>query len=266
MKLNEITSFLETVAPLRFQESYDNSGLLLGQSDSEISGAILSLDCTEYVVQEAIDHGCNLVISHHPIIFSGIKRFNATNYIEKAIIKAIKHDVQLYAIHTNLDNVLRNGVNTKIGQKLGLQNPRPLKVHPEAHLEVDYRLGAGIIGELPSAVPVEDFLDKLKQTMCAGIVKHTRTVHDHVRTIAVCGGSGSHLLAEALKAEADVFVTSDFKYHQFFDANDRIMIADIGHYESEYFTIELLFELISNKFPKFAARCTQVNTNPVRYF
>jgi dinuclear metal center YbgI/SA1388 family protein len=251
---------------LRFQESYDNSGLLLGQPDAEVTGAILSLDCTEDVVQEAVEYGYNLVISHHPIIFSGIKRFDQGNYIERAIIQAIKHDVQLYAIHTNLDNVLRNGVNTKIGEKLGLQNQRPLKAHPGAHLEADYQLGSGVVGELPGQMRTEDFLDRLKETMRAGVVRHTDGANDTVRRIAVCGGSGSHLLHDAIKAEADVFVTADFKYHQFFDANDKIMIADIGHYESEYFTIELLFELISNKFPKFAARCTQVNTNPVRYF
>lgn len=266
MKLGELTSYLESIAPLRFQESYDNSGILLGDEELLLNGAMISLDCTEEVVDEAIQKNCNVVISHHPIIFSGIRKFKLANYSDRAVIKAIKNDVALYAIHTNLDNVLRSGVNTKIAEKLSLSDIEPLRKHPSSHLEVDHTLGSGLIGNTRDALLDDQFIVELKTKMNCQVVRHTRLRGTTVQRVAVCGGSGSHLLNDAIMSGADIFITADFKYHQFFDANDKIVIADIGHYESEYFTIELLFELISNKFPKFAAHCTTVNTNPVRYF
>lgn len=263
--LQEITSYLENIAPLRFQENYDNAGLILGQADMEIRGIILALDCTEEVVKEAIVHDCNLVIAHHPIIFRGIKKFDTQSYVDKSIIAAIKNDVAIYAIHTNLDNVLRFGVNEKIGQKLGIMDMRPLRLHPNDRFEADYTVGSGIFGRLPGPMEEEAFLSMVKEKMGAPVIRHTALLGKAVEHVAICGGAGSFLVKDALGAGADVFVTSDMKYHEFFDANGRMVIADIGHYESEQYTIELIFELVKKKFPNFAARCTKVTTNPVRY-
>lgn len=266
IQLSDITNYLEQIAPLRFQEGYDNSGLLVGQSGLEITGAIISLDATEEVIDEAISKQCNLVISHHPIIFKGIKKINSDFYVDRAIIKAIKNDIAIYAIHTNLDNVLRQGVNEKIAHKIGLQNVSVLRPHPSAPLEASYQLGAGAIGSLQAPVSEDQFLLHLKSKMRLNMIKHTALLGRQIVKVAVCGGTGSFLLSHAKEAGADIFITADFKYHEFFDANHEIIIADIGHYESEYFTIELLIELLSKKFPKFAAHYTNVVTNPVYYF
>ena len=266
MYLYEITNHLEEIAPLRFQEEYDNSGLLVGSPKMEVNGAIISLDMTEQVIQEAIDKNCNLVIAHHPIIFRGIKKFDPEYYVDRAVIKAIKNDIALYAIHTNLDNVLRGGVNEKIALKLNLQDIEILKAHPSSPLETSYTLGSGTIGNLPEAMTELRFLEYLKEEMEVRFIRHTQLLDKDIQKIAICGGSGSHLLKTAIAQKADVFITADFKYHQFFDANGEIVIIDIGHYESEYFTIELILELISKKFPKFAAHCTKEVTNPVFYY
>lgn len=266
MKLFEITNYLEEVAPLRFQENYDNSGLLVGHKEMEITGAMISLDATEAIVDEAIANGCNLVISHHPILFRGIKKFDPSFYVDQAIIKAIKNDVALYAIHTNLDNVLNYGVNQKIAQKLRLQEVNVLKSHGNAPMEINYEVGAGAVGNLEEEMNPTDFLAYLKDKMSLKMIKHTQLLEENIKRVAVCGGSGSFLLSAAKDSGAQAFITSDFKYHEFFDANNELVIIDIGHYESEYFTIELIFELISKKFPNFAAHYTKQITNPVFYF
>lgn len=266
MKLHEISDYLEEIAPLRFQESYDNSGLIVGHGDMEITGAMISLDATAAIVDEAIANGCNMVISHHPILFRGIKKFNPSYYVDQAIIKAIKNDIALYAIHTNLDNVLNYGVNQKIAQKIGLEEVKVLKAHANAPMEINYEVGAGAVGVLSRPVSGVDFLSHLKEKMSLKMIKHTKILDHDIERVAVCGGSGSFLLPAAKAAGAQAFITSDFKYHEFFDANDELVIIDIGHYESEYFTIELIFELISKKFPNFAAHYTKQITNPVYYF
>jgi len=265
MKLQELITYLEEVAPLRYQESYDNAGLIVGDPTMEVTEALISLDATPEVIQEAIDKGCNVVISHHPIVFSGIKKFDPRYYVHKAVILAIKHDIALYAIHTNLDNVLQNGVNQKIAQKLALQDINVLRPHPQAHLETRYELGGGAIGQLETPLAAADFIHHVKENMGLKVVKHTKILGNKVSKVAICGGSGSFLLSSAISAGAQVFITADFKYHEFFDANDQLMILDIGHYESEYFTIELLHGLISQKFHNFAAHCTEAITNPVFY-
>jgi len=265
MILSEITDYLEEVAPLRFQESYDNAGLIVGESDMEVTGVVVSLDATEAVVHDAIEQGCNVVISHHPIVFRGIKKFNHNYYVDKAVISAIKHDLALYAIHTNLDNVLQNGVNEKIAQKLNLSNVRSLRPHPSTHLETAYQVGSGAMGRMSESLDGEAFIAYLKSKMGLKLVRHTRLLENKVSNIAICGGAGSFLLPSAISAGADVFITADYKYHEFFDANDEIVIMDIGHYESEYYTIELLIELLSKKFPNFAPHYTKVVTNPVYY-
>jgi dinuclear metal center YbgI/SA1388 family protein len=260
MTIKDIAGLLESVAPVHLQESYDNAGLIVGHPDTVVTGILFSLDAIESIVEEAVSKGCNLVISHHPIVFRGLKRFNGTNYVERTVIKAIQKGVALYAIHTNLDNVLHRGVNERIAQRLGLENVAVLLPRPGIT-----GIGAGAIGELPVAVDENLFLQHLKTTMLAQCVRHTALREKPVKRVAICGGSGSFLLPEALKAEADVFVTADFKYHEFFDAENRLIICDIGHFESEQFTIELLFEIIYEKYPNFALHLTSLKTNPINY-
>ena len=341
--IKKIIDHLESIAPPAYQESYDNAGLITGQPAWEAKGAVLSLDATEEVVDEAIRQGFNMVIAHHPIVFKGLKQINGKNYVERAVIKAIKNDVAIYAIHTNLDNVYHQGINAKIAQKLGLENTRILapkhlmkkmrayipgdemgdllmalpkagaanvnyssenqvfidqheyfhegkkleisfpaglqssltslikQQSPNAYLEVQDMegpspaIGSGMIGELAEEMTEMDFLTNLKSTMKTGCVRHTRLLNKLVKTVAVCGGAGSFLLPQAIRHRADVFVTADYKYHEFFDADGQIVIADIGHFESEQYTIELLHEIISRKFPTFALQNSKVTTNPVNY-
>jgi dinuclear metal center YbgI/SA1388 family protein len=363
-KLHTIIRFLENLAPPSLQESYDNSGLIVGNPDWEINGALISLDSTEEVVDEAIRQGCNLIIAHHPIVFSGLKRFNGKNYVERTIIKAIKNDIAIYAIHTNLDNVA-TGVNAEICSRLGLTytkilDPRKgqikklvtycpipdadkvrdalfaagaghignydecsfntqgvgtfrptdgakpvigeiglrhigdeirietifpqsiekqvlaalFKAHPFE--EVAYELfitdnqhqniGSGMVGNLPTPMDTLDFMMLVKENFGVKTLRHTTIVKNSISRVAVCGGSGSFLLSQAIASGADVFVTADFKYHQFFDAEGKIIILDIGHFESEQFTKDLLYRELSAKFTTFALRLSGIDTNPVKYF
>lgn len=262
MKIKDITQYLETIAPLAYQENYDNAGLIVGNPNAECTKALICLDSTEAVVEEALSLGCNLIIAHHPIVFSGLKKFNGKNYIERTVIKAIKNDIAIYAAHTNLDNV-RQGVNGKIAHKLGLEDCEILS--PKKTTD-NQEIGAGMIGNLSAAVPEQDFLKLLKNNMQTPCVRHTKLREKQVKRVAVCGGAGSFLLNTAIAKGADVFVTADYKYHQFFDAEGKIVIADIGHYESEQFTMELFQEFLQKKFSNFAVVLTKTNTNPVKYF
>ncbi len=363
MILKEITGHLESIAPLAYQESYDNAGLICGSPDMDITAALICLDSTEEVLDEAIAKGCNLVIAHHPIVFSGLKKFTGKNYVERVIIKAIRNNIAIYAAHTNLDNVL-NGVNGKIAEKLGLINCSILapqksglkklvvfspetaagairtalfsagagqignydecsfnsdgigtfragtganpfvgeigkqqhekevrtevifpghlesallkamfKVHPYEEVAYDILplinsnpyVGSGIVGELPLEIAEIDFLTNLKSVMKAQSVRYTALRDKKVKKVAICGGSGSFLLPNAIGNGADIFVTADYKYHQFFDAENRIVIADIGHYESEQFTSELFYEILNKKFSTFALHLSKINTNPINY-
>jgi dinuclear metal center YbgI/SA1388 family protein len=364
MILREITTVLEELAPLTLQESYDNSGLIYGNPDQTIHGALLCLDCTEAVIDEAIRLNCNLVIAHHPIVFGGLKKITGRNYVERTVIKAIQANVSIYAIHTNLDNVA-HGVNHKIAEKLGLINPkilqplegtlrklsvfvpnpqadmvrkamfeagggrignydecsfnlpgngtfRPLeganpfignlnqsenleeiriemvvrqadlakvvsemlRAHPYEEVAYDVvalqngspYIGAGMIGELPESLSVKEFLEMVKNRFAAPVVRFTETTHEKISKVAVCGGSGSFLISKALSAGAHAFLTSDVKYHQFFDGEGKLLIADIGHFESEQFTPEILKNYLGKKFPTFATHFSGVRTNPVQYF
>jgi len=350
MKIKEVIQYLETIAPTSYQESYDNAGLIVGNANWKLAGTLICLDSTEAVIEEAIEKNCNLVIAHHPIVFKGLKRFNGKNYIERTIIKAIKADIAIYAIHTNLDNVYKNGVNAKIAERLGLINTRILapkkqlkklfaftpidlsgivksalfkagagtvnqqsntsyttigvgttgkqgqaiaklevyfpaaaenkiitaleKVLPSKEITYDIlplentlsTIGSGMIGVLPKAMNELAFLSFLKKAMHVSCIKHTSLLGKKIKTVAVCGGSGGFLLPRAIRQKADIFITADYKYHEFFDANEQLIIADIGHYESEQFTIELLYGLLTQKFRNFAAQITETNTNPVQYF
>ena len=363
MKLSAIIAALEMLAPSDLQESYDNSGLITGNPDMEITGTLICLDSIESIIDEAIHKKCNLVVAHHPIIFSGLKKITGKNYIERVIIKAIKNDIAIYAIHTNLDNVA-HGVNRKIAEKLGLKNSRVLSekernilklvtyvphaqaekviealfeagaghignyseccfkhegsgtfkpgndanphigeknirhTEPEScveiilesrlknkvlaalkaahpYEEVAYEIlqlenknqltGAGMIGELEESMPAEELFKSLKTRMNTNCVRYTSDHGKSIKKVAVCGGSGSFLIGNAIAAGADIFITGDFKYHQFFDAEGKIIIADIGHFESEQYTIELIGDWLREKFPTFAVHLTEINTNPINY-
>lgn len=258
--IKALTDYLESIAPLHLQESYDNAGLLVGHSNTAITGVLTSLDCTEEIVAEAKAKGCNVVVAHHPIVFRGLKRFNGSNYVERTIIRAIKEDVAIYAIHTNLDNVRLQGVNERIAQRLGLENLRLLAPKNE-----EATVGSGMLGDLPTPLNEVDFLTLLKDRMKTGVIKHTPKLNQVVQTVALCGGSGGFLLEQAKRAGAQAFVTADYKYHEFFDADGDLLLCDIGHYESEQFTIQLLYEILKQKFTTFALLKTHINTNPVNY-
>ncbi|MBK7376555.1 MAG: Nif3-like dinuclear metal center hexameric protein [Chitinophagaceae bacterium] len=364
MKIQEIIAVLESAAPPALQEGYDNAGLLTGKAAWDCSGIIITLDATEDVVLEAIEKKCNLIVAHHPIIFGGLKKINGKNYVERTVIAAIKNDIAIYAIHTNLDNVL-HGVNAAIADKLGLINRMVLQpknailkklytfvpvdhaeevrsaifaagaghisrysecsfntkgegtfkpgegTNPFAgnigqrHTEEEIRMemiypawlekkillammathpyeevaydiiglenqdpgtGSGLVGELVNPLLEEVFLQLLKAQFGLSVIRHTPLLGKPVKKVALCGGAGAFLVGAATAAGADFYITGDVKYHEFFDANGRLVIADIGHYESEQYTTDLLFDILTQKFPTFAVLKTGVKTNPVRYF
>jgi len=363
MTISAVIDALESLAHPSLQEHYDNAGLITGSVSWKCTGIICSLDATEEVVKEAIQKKCNLIVAHHPIVFSGLKKINGKNYVEKTIIAAIKNDIAIYAIHTNLDNVIE-GVNGSIAAMMGLKNISILSAkentlkklvtfapeknaaavrdaifaagggnignysecsfntggtgtflpeaaarpkigqrgirHSEqeikieiifptylesrliaamkaAHIyeEVAYDIiplsnkyqgfGSGVIGELSIALEEKKFLARLKKVFGVPVLRHSALLHKKVSRVAVCGGAGSFLISKALAAGADAYITADMKYHEFFDANGKMLIADVGHYESEQFTINLLQEFLAQKFPTFAVLKTGVKTNPVHY-
>lgn len=364
MKIKEIISHLEEFAPLSLQESYDNAGLIIGHPDEEVSQALICLDITENSLDEAIQNNCQLIISHHPVIFKGLKKITGSNLVERLVLKAIKNNISIYAIHTNLDNVLE-GVNAKIAEKLCLKNNKILqsrkgllkklvtfcpleqsekvrnalfkagagsignydscsfntegkgtfraneKANPfvgeknSLHTEIEDRIetifpsykesavlkslfmthpyeevaydiypldnefanvGSGIIGELEKGITEEDFLKKLKLEFKTGSIRHSELLNKKIKKVAICGGSGSFLIQSAMMAGADVFVSADIKYHDFFEADGNILITDIGHFESEQFTKELICSILTKKIPTFALRISEIETNPVKYF
>ncbi|MEP7229377.1 MAG: Nif3-like dinuclear metal center hexameric protein [Ginsengibacter sp.] len=363
MKISVVIECLENFAPLSLQEDYDNAGLIVGNKQDECTGIITALDVTEKVVQEAVSKKCNLIVAHHPIIFKGLKRLNGANYVERTVISAIKNNIAVYAIHTNLDNVIA-GVNKQIAEKLGLQNLQVLEpkekilkkmvtfspkgnadavrnalfksggklgnysecsfntegvgtfkaepgAHPyigdirkrheenetrievifPAHLqkqivaslkaahpyeEVAYDIypldtnltdfGSGLFGDLPKPLSEKKLLLVLKTAFKLQTIRHSPFLKNKISRIAVCGGAGSFLISQAKASGAQAFITSDIKYHEFFDADSEILMADIGHFESEQYTIALLADILTEKFPNFAVLKTKINTNPVNYY
>jgi dinuclear metal center YbgI/SA1388 family protein len=363
MKIIDLISAIEVFAAPELQEDYDNAGLITGNGDWECSGVLCSLDVTLEVIKEAQASNCNLIISHHPIIFKGLKRINGKSYVENIIIEAIKNDIALYAAHTNLDNVLL-GVNGMIAQKLGLKDIEVLqpkkrllrrlitfapvdkaeevrravfnagaghigqysecsfnsegtgtfkaeegadpyvgeigkqhqeketkieivypfylekqvvkalvKHHPYEEVAYDIftmenshlGMGSGVIGHLEAPMEEKGFLNLLKERFAANGIRYTSLLGKPIQKVAVCGGAGSFLLKKAISSQADIYITGDVKYHEFFDAEGKIVLADIGHYESEQYTVELLCDLLLKKFPTFAVLKSSVNTNPVNY-
>lgn len=367
MKIKELARLLETYAPPMYAEEYDNVGLLTGNPETEITGVLCTLDCIEAVIEEAIQKKCNLVVAHHPIVFKGLKKITGANYVERTIIKAIKHDIAIYAIHTNLDNV-QQGVNHEISRLLGLEHARILlpkqqllvklvvfvphaqvnqlqdalfaagaghignysdcsfnlegkgtfkalegtnpfvgqqgqrHTEPETRVEVvvdkallhqviqamkvahpyeevaydlyplantHVGIGSGMVGELEKPMSETEFLEKVKTVFGCKVVRHTAFTGQPVLRVAVCGGSGSFLLRNAIQAGAQAFVTADFKYHEFFDAEQKILVADTGHFENEQFTSKLLARFLEQgikNIATFAVRLSEVETNPVKYF
>jgi dinuclear metal center YbgI/SA1388 family protein len=364
MTIQDIIQTLTAIAPPSLQEGYDNAGLITGSPGWDCTGIITALDATEAVVQEAIEKKCNLIVAHHPIVFGGLKQITGKNYVERTVIAAIKNDIAIYAIHTNLDNVIA-GVNGKIADKLGLVNRKVLqpkggqlkklivfvpeaqaapvrqamfeaggghignysecsfnssgtgtfkggagtnpfvgeigtqhqepetkiemvvpawlagpvvkamlKAHPYEEVAYDMisldnttgLIGSGLLGELPEATTETAFLEQLQHAFGLKTLRHTPLLGKSIQKIALCGGAGSFLTKTAIAAGADAYITGDVKYHEFFDADGRLLLADIGHYESEQFTIDLLFDVLQEKFPTFAVLKTGVNTNPVLYF
>lgn len=364
MKLTDLINDLEKFAPLHYQESYDNCGMQIGGFSQQTKKALITLDCTEEVIDEAKKYKCDLIITHHPLIFGGLKKITGANYVERTVAKAIQNKISIYAIHTNLDNVT-GGVNWKIAERLKLSNCKILSpkmntlkkiitfcptshqdkvrnalfkagggsigdynecsfnssgtgsfkpnsdakpfvgkkgerhyedevkiemvfaghlmskitsalfsAHPYEEVAFDIlnlentnrSVGAGLIGELATELSPRTFLKNLKTAMKCKTIRHTELLKGKIKRVALCGGSGSFLLKDAISQNADVFITGDFKYHEFFDADRKIIITDIGHYESEAFTKDLLYKRIKEKFPKFALRLSEVNTNPINYF
>jgi dinuclear metal center YbgI/SA1388 family protein len=276
MLIQDIIAHLETIAPPAYQESYDNAGLIVGNKTTAVTGILTCLDSTEAIIEEAIRYHCNLIVAHHPIVFRGLKTLTGSNYIERVLIKAIQHNIAIYAIHTNLDNVYHSGVNAKIAERLSLKNTQILDTkkinntviidNQTYTLEAKSKIvGAGMVGNLEKPLSEAQFMAFLKSSMKVNTVRHTQFLGKNVQKVAVCGGAGGFLLQKAIAQGADVFVTADYKYHEFFDADGKILICDIGHYESEQFTIELLVEIISEKFRNFAVRKTGIVTNPVFY-
>jgi len=364
MTIKELTQKIEALAPLSLQESYDNAGLIIGEHNTKIEGALITLDVTEEVMQEAIEKGCNLIIAHHPLIFKGIKKLNSKNMVERLIVQAIKSDIAIYAAHTNLDNV-HLGVNAMVAEKLGLINtsilaPKDqilkklvtfcpidyaekvrtaifkagaghvgnydscsfnavgegtfkanqgtdpfvgevgdlhtekeiriesvfpvylknqivsamLEAHPYEEVAYDIysiensynNVGAGMVGGLENPEDTMEFIARIKKVFGTGCIRHTKIVKERISKVALCGGSGSFLLQDAIASGADIFITGDMKYHEFFEADDKIIVADVGHYESEQFTKELLMNFINKNNTTFAVRNSEVNTNPISYF
>lgn len=258
MKIRQITSALEEFAPLALQDGYDNAGLQIGLAkDAEATGALLCLDVTEDVIDEAVQRGCNLVVSHHPLIFRPLKHITGGDYIERTIIKAIKNDIAIYSAHTNLDSAL-DGVNYKIAEKLGLQNIEWLNPKGE-------NAGEGIIGVLPASMPKEEFLNKVKGTFGLSSLRINNWVGSTVSKVAVCGGAGAFLIPNAIAKGADAFLTGEIGYHRFFGHEASILLAELGHFESEQYTTEILKKVIADVAPELPIFTTSVNTNPIKY-
>lgn len=260
MKIRDIIQHLESYAPPEFQEEYDNSGLILGDLNAECTGILISLDCTEAVVKEAVKRKANLIVSHHPLIFRPIKRLTADSETTKTLVVAIKADIAIFAIHTNLDNII-SGVNGVISDKLGLVNRKILL--PRKDLQA---IGSGIVGDLENMLSEKQVLERLKIAFKIPVIRHSPLLGKPVSRLAVCGGAGSFLIPNALQEGAGFFISADIKYHDFFEASAKMVIADIGHFESEQFTVDLLHAVILEKYPNFAVLKSGIVTNPVNYY
>ena len=258
MKVKDIIKVIEDFAPLSVQEGWDNSGLCVGSPEDEVSSVLMALDCTPALVDEAIACGADMIITHHPLIFSGLKKISPDDMVGEAVIKAIRAGIAIYAAHTNADKVLA-GVSGAMAARLGLKNVRILDDEGEG-------TGLGVVGELSEPLTGQQAVDLVKEKFSLKYIKVSRPLETPVTTVAVCGGSGGSLIAKARKAGAQLYVSGDISYHNFFTP-EGFMIMDIGHYESEIEIVDILFSLIKKNFPTFAVRITQnINSNPIYYF
>ena len=259
MKIREIIGALEQFAPLSLQDEYDNAGLQIGLTeDADASGALLCLDVTEDVIDEAAERGCNLIVAHHPLLFHAPRRITGEDYVQRCIIRAIQRGIWIYSAHTNLDNA-PGGVSWRMADKLGLNDVHVLT--PQSGGES----GAGIIGELPEKMEREDFIALVKETFDADSVRYNSWTGEQVQTVALCGGAGAFLIPDAIRAGADVFLTGEIGYHRFFGYENDIQLMEIGHYESEQYTLEILREIITKAAPSLPIYETCVETNPINY-
>lgn len=268
VKIKEVVFALERFAPLPLQESYDNAGLQVGLTEVEASGALLCLDVTEEVIDEAVSLGCNLIVSHHPLLFHGLKTVSDRNYVERCVRKAIQNDVTLYAAHTNLDNA-EDGVNFKIAEKLELEQvrlllPHPVKVKDGGH-EYTVMAGSGVIGVLPQPEDSLKFLQRIKSVFHIECLMHNELLQRPVRKVVLCGGAGDFMLEEALNQKADAFLTGEMHYHQYFGHDQELQIAVMGHYQSEQYTKEIFYSIIGEICPELPLYMTAVDTNPIKY-
>ena len=261
MKIRDIAAVIEEFAPLSLQAEYDNSGLVVGRMDDEVSSALLAVDVTEEVIDEAIANGCDIIITHHPIIFSPLKRFNSASYVERCVERAIRHNIALYACHTNLDSV-QGGTSWYVGAALGLENMRVLEPR-----KGDDGVGYGVVGELPIAEDSMVFLQRVKETFSVGAVRYSDIPNGEmsVRRVAICTGAGRSIVDDALRAGADVYITADLRYNDFMCGENRMILADIGHFESEFCAINILDMVISKKMCTFAVRKSERSRNPIHY-
>ena len=260
MKIKEVLSALERFAPLPLQESWDNAGLQVGLTETEVSGALLCLDVNEKIVDEAIQKGCNLVVSHHPLLFRGLKTISDLTDVQRTVMKAVQKGVCVISMHTNMDNA-KGGVNYKMAEKLGLRDL--LFLAPKTVDGVES--GSGVIGELPEAQAADDFVLAVKKAFGVECAMCNELLRRPVRKVALCGGAGDFLLDEALKAGADAFITGEMHYHQYFGYEQQIQICVIGHYQSEQYTAEIFRDIIEKECPGVRTCIAETCTNPVLY-
>ena len=259
MRISEVTKLIEDFAPLHLQEEWDNAGIQVGNPQGETIGALLCLVVTEAILDEAISKGINLIITHHPLLFRGLKTITGKNSIERIVIKAIKNDITIYSAHTNMDSVW-NGVSHLIAQKVGLKDVEVL-----CPQKGETEVGLGVIGNLPEPEGAKAFLSRVKEIFGVGAVKYSGDDSRRLRRIAICGGSGAEFVRDAIALSADAFVTADVKYHEFMNDSDKILLVDIGHFESEHFTKEIFSEIITKKIPNFAVHYAELEKNPINY-
>ena len=264
MKVKDICSCIEEFAPLSWQESWDNCGLLVGIPNQTVHKVLLTFDVTEAVVAEAVDVQAQMIVAHHPLMLSGIKQLTGSNDMQRTIMLAIKNDIAIYAAHTNMDSA-PGGVSSRMAAKIGLTDLQVLSPQATALRNTDTQVGLGLVGILPAPVSELHFLNQLKDIFSTPVIRHTRLTGRYIQKVALCGGSGSSLLANAIRSNADIFVTGDFKYHQFADAEHDILVADIGHFESEQFVKEIFHELLIKKIATFAVHFSKIKTNPINY-
>ena len=265
MKIREITDAIEQYAPLRLQEEWDNAGIQVGDPEADITGVLLCTDATEAVLAEAIEQGCNLVISHHPLIFHGLKKIMGRTPVERVVARAIKHDITIYSAHTNMDSAW-HGVSFRMADKIGMTGVQFLdgnEVPPYGDGQ-STTAGCGVIGDIEPA-PAHVVLKRVKEAFEVGAVRYSGDRNRIVSRVALCGGAGGFLLDKAVEMGAQLYVTADMRYHDFLDNSQRIVVADIGHYESEHYTKEIFLEIIQKKNPTFAVTFAKNEINQVNY-